>query len=269
MPETPLIAPETPDLVWFRGADTIRFLNDLISQEIADLEPGRVVRSLLLEPRGKLDHIMWVLRGDDEVGLLTDPGRGQELAATLNRYRIRVDVEVEQSDLPASLVVGEWGPSAGTWQATGSGLVADVSWNTLERTLAIGDVPDFEVMPERDYERARIESGEPKWGADVSEDTIPHESGLVPTAVDFTKGCFLGQELVARIDSRGGNVPRHLRLLDLGEATAEVGSTVESDGTDVGAVTSVSGSVAMATLKRGVEPGDDVRVGGSHARVVK
>ncbi|MEE8489619.1 MAG: hypothetical protein V3S43_04730, partial [Acidimicrobiia bacterium] len=90
------LAPETPDLVWFRGADTIRFLNDLLSQEIGTMQPGRVTRSLLLAPQGKLDHILWVLRGDEEIGLITDGGRGQDLAATLGRYRIRVDVEVEQ-----------------------------------------------------------------------------------------------------------------------------------------------------------------------------
>lgn len=269
MSETPLIAPETPDLVWFRGPDTVRFLNDLVSQEIADLEPGRVVRSFLLGPRGKMDHILWVLRGDPDVGLLTDPGRGDALAASLNRYRIRVDVVIEQPEEPAALVVGEWGPVGGTWHATETGLAADVSWETMKRTFVLGEVPEYGLMPEDDYERARIEAGEPRWGADVSEDTIPHESGLVPTAVDFTKGCFLGQELVARIDSRGGNVPRHLRLLDLGDATAEPGLMVESDGSEVGSVTSVSGSIAMATLKRSVGPGDEVRIGEALARVVR
>ena len=62
---TPWLAPETPDLVWFRGSDAVRFLNDLISQEIGALDPGRVRRSLLLGPQGKLDHMLWALRGEE------------------------------------------------------------------------------------------------------------------------------------------------------------------------------------------------------------
>ena len=91
----PLLAPVVPELVWFSGADAIRFLNDLISQEIGDVEPGTVGRSLLLTPQGKLDHLLWVLRGEGEVGLIVDSGRGEDLAAKLARYRIRVDVEIE------------------------------------------------------------------------------------------------------------------------------------------------------------------------------
>ena len=64
----PRLAPVAPDLVWFRGTDTIRFLNDIISQEIATMEPGTVRRSFLLNPQGRIDHLMWVLRGDEEVG---------------------------------------------------------------------------------------------------------------------------------------------------------------------------------------------------------
>lgn len=268
-PNAPRLAPETPDLVWFRGPDTIRFLNDIISQEVATLEPGKVTRSLLLEPQGKLAHLLWVLRGEEEIGLLTDPGRAEELASALGRYRIRVDVEIEQDQTPSWMALGQWGPDSGTWERNGDRLLADISWSTLKRTYGTGPTPDFEEVPASEYERARIEAGEPRWGVDVTGDTIPHESGLVPATVDFSKGCFLGQELVARIDSRGGNVPRHLRLLELGAATAEPGSKVVSEDKEVGTITSVSGSVAMATLKRGVEPGDEVRVGETPARVVR
>jgi folate-binding protein YgfZ len=268
-PNPPRLAPETPDLVWFRGPDTIRFLNDIISQEVGELEAGKVTRSLLLEPQGKLAHLLWVMRGVDEIGLLTDPGRGGELASALGRYRIRVDVEIEQPQIPSWMVVGDWGPEPGTWERRGDHLVADISWSTLGRTYGTGPAPDFDEISSSEYEKARIEAGEPRWGRDVTGDTIPHESGLVPATVDFTKGCFLGQELVARIDSRGGNVPRRLRLLELGDAAAEPGSTVTAEGKDVGTITSASGKVALATLKRGVEPGDEVIVGGTLARVMR
>ena len=264
---TARLAPETPDLVWFRGPDTIRFLNDLISQEIAKLQPGTVARSLLLEPQGKLRHVLWVLRGEDEVGLITDPGRGQALADDLGRYKIRVDVEVEAQDRDVWLIVGEAQGEKGNWTIEDAELIADISWPNLERWLVTGAKPDLPVMAEEEYEAARIAAGEPRWGVDVDDSTIPHVSGLVPETVDFTKGCFLGQELVARIDSRGGNVPRNLRLLRLADGEAESGSEVMVDGTVVGEVTSSSGALALATLKRGIEPGDDVIVGGAAAKV--
>ena len=262
-----MIAPETPDLVWFRGKDAIRFLDDLLSQEIADVEPGQVVRSLLLQPQGKLEHILWVLRGRDEVGLITDPGRGEDLASFLGRYRIRVEVEIEPHEGDAWLVVGEVVPEPGRWEAVAGEIVADISWAKLSRTFQTGERPELPVMGADEYEAARIASHEPRFGIDVDESTIPHESGLVPATVDFSKGCFLGQELVARIDSRGGNVPKRLYLLDVGEAVAPAGTEVTKDGEAVGTLTSRSGAVALAMLKRGVELGDEVEVGEARVTV--
>lgn len=261
------LAPETPDLVWFRGPDTIRFLNDLISQEIAKIEPGTVTRSLLLEPQGKLRHVLWVLRGENEVGLITDPERGEDLASDLGRYKIRVDVEIEPQSGDVWLVVGDSLGKEGQWKDDDGALIADVSWPTLERWLITGDKPDLPTIGRDDYEAARIAAGEPRWDVDVDESTIPHVSGLVPETVDFTKGCFLGQELVARIDSRGGNVPRSLRLIELGDSAGGPGTAVIAGGDEVGEITSRSGPFALATLKRGVEPGDIVMVDGVAAEV--
>lgn len=261
------LAPETPDLVWFRGSDTIRFLNDLISQEIASLEPGTVTRSLLLEPQGKLRHVLWVLRGEDEAGLITDSGRGEELAGDLGRYRIRVDVEIEPHEGGLWLIIGDQRGERDRWEYGDDGLVADLSWPNLERWLITGDRPDLPTMGKTEYEAARISAGEPRWGVDVGESTIPHASGLVPETVDFTKGCFLGQELVARIDSRGGKVPAKLRLLELGDAPGGPGTAISVDGDEVGEITSRAGSFALATLKRGVEPGAEVTIDGAVAEV--
>jgi folate-binding protein YgfZ len=116
------------------------------------------------------------------------------------------------------------------------------------------------------YEVARIEAGVPRLGVDVDERTIPQEAFLERDAVSFTKGCFLGQELVCRIDTRG-HVNRHLRLLRLsGEAVPAPGAEVLAGDTTVGTLTSVAGvpgesrAVALAMLRREVEPPADVRV---------
>lgn len=238
--DSPWLAPETPDLVWFTGTDTVRFLNDLISQEIGDMEVGEVRRSFLLGPQGKLQFLLWVIKETERVGLLTDGGRGEDLASALRRYRIRVDVEIEPEPEAVSVVVGEW-----------DGI--DVSWPGVPRRLVVGERPNLPVGSREEYQRLRISSGEPAWDHDLDEGTIPHESGLVPVSVDFDKGCFLGQELVARIDSRGGNTPRNLRRVEAGDGALQSGATLMRDGEEVGTVTSAAGSIGLAMVRRGVE----------------
>ncbi len=216
--------------------------------------PGETRPSFLLGPQGKLLFLLWVVRDTDRVGLVTDPGRGGDLASTLGRYRIRVDVEIEAETGPVSLVMGERDGY-------------DVSWPGVPRRLVVGDVPGLPTGTVEEYERLRIAAGVPAWGRDVDEGTIPHESGLVPVSVDFDKGCFLGQELVARIDSRGGNTPRHLRLLDSGDRTLEVGAVLTKDGKEVGTVTSATPGFALAMVRREVAIDDEVEIGGTGAVV--
>jgi folate-binding protein YgfZ len=115
-------------------------------------------------------------------------------------------------------------------------------------------------------------------GREIDDKTIPAETGVVDRAVSFTKGCFTGQELVARIDSRGGNVPRHLRGVVVGtNVVPPAGATVEAEGKDVGVLTSVAESlerrapVALAYVRRAIEPPADVTLrwdgGSAPARV--
>lgn len=263
----PHLAPSAPELVWFGGSDAIRFLNDLISQEIGDMEPGTVRRSLLLTPQGKLDHIMWVLRGADDIGLVVDAGRGEDLVAKLGRYRIRVDVDIEPSPLERWLIVGPSDGDPGRWTGDRSALVADVSWSNVERALVVGERPDLPLLDVDDYEVIRIEAGEPLAGVDVTDATIPQETGLVGETISFDKGCFLGQELVARLDSRGGRVNHHLRILRFDGSAPEAGTEVTKDGEPVGVISSTAKGVGLALLRRGVEPGETVTVGDGRAAV--
>ena len=120
------------------------------------------------------------------------------------------------------------------------------------------------------YERYRIAHGVPAMGAELTGDTIPAEAGkwLIDASVSFTKGCYTGQELVARIDSRGGNVPRPVRLLVIeGEVPVVPGADVRVDGQPVGVVTSSTPplsaghpGLALAPLARSVAPGTIVEV---------
>jgi len=262
------VASPAPDLVWFTGADAVRFLNDLISQEVAAMTPGQVRRSLLLNPQGRMDHLLWVLRGEEEVGLVTDPGRGAELVTTLGRYRIRVAVDIEQSVDPAWLVIGPFSEAVGVWSRNESSLIADVSWANVPRFLVIGERPDLPEIDSGTLDELRIESGEPVIGVDTGPSTIPQETGLVPVTVDLDKGCFLGQELVGRIHRRG-HVNKQLRVLQFAGEAAEAGSEITKGDLAVGTLTSVSGSVGLATLRREVEPGDSVIVGEMEAVVAR
>ena len=107
------------------------------------------------------------------------------------------------------------------------------------------------------YELARIAAGWPRMGTEIEPGaTIPATTGITKLAVDFTKGCYPGQELVERMDSRGADAPRHLRIVDLDEGVG-VGESVVSDGVEVGVITSVAGEggIGLAYVKRNADVG--------------
>ena len=212
------------------------------------MDDGESRRSFLLAPNGKLMFMLWVIKDRDRFGLVTEPGRGEELADVLGRYRIRVDVDINPEKRDVWLVMdGDEG--------------FDMSWPGVPRRLLVGDRPDLPTGSIADYAALRVGAGEPAWDVDVDEGTIPHECGLVDVSVDFDKGCYLGQELVARINSRGGNTPRHLRLMDA-DGPVRVGSTITVGDKEVGTVTSASGSVGLAMVRREVSVGDEVAIDG-------
>ena len=246
------------DFVLVHGPDAVSWLQGQLSQDIAALEVGGSAWSFILQPQGKVDALVRVTRtADDAVVLDVDHGWGEAVIARLNRFKLRVKADVSSLDWRCVAVrgVAEVPPGPGE-------LVVVPAW--LPGLDLIGDEvahPEgIEMVDPGRFELLRIKAGFPKMGAELDASTIPGETGLVAHSVSFTKGCFTGQELVARIDSRGGNVPRHLRSLALtGEGTLPpVGAEVIVDGAVVGAVTSAAGqgleSMALAYIKRAVIP---------------
>ena len=269
------------ELLWVRGKDAEPFLEGLLSQTIAGVAPGAVTRSFLLAPTGKLRALLFVLHGAGEVGLVTDGGLGSTVEADLTRFMIRVDVTIEIDSRP---MVEMWGPRSGAvldatdlptpegWES--DPLVARLPFPLTdeERYLLIGaDTSRLvdsgaELVGHAVVEALRIEQGEPVMGRDVDEATIPQETGMVGISVDFDKGCFLGQELVARIDSRG-HVNRHLRGLVITEdpgppsgADLVVGDSVVGRVASVAAAPGRAGSVALGLVRREVDPGASLEV---------
>ena len=267
------------ELVWASGADAVPFLQDILSQEVESLAPSSVARSLLLSPRGKLRSLLWVLRGPERVGMLSDYGDGAIVVEELERLRIRVDVELEADMREVSEL---WGPGSAEVLRTAD-LPIPEGWTERDGVTVVafplGPLPRFAVVgvDRADLARAgarpagriavtavRTEAGEPQMGRDVDTKTIPQEAGLVDGAISLEKGCYLGQELVARIESRG-HVNRRLLGVTLDEAVLPPeGAAVVAGETTVGTLTSVAESLAvqapvgMALLRREVSVGDPV-----------
>ncbi len=229
------------DVVKISGPDALSYLDGQLSQDIAALELGESAWSFILQPTGKVDVYCRVFRvsgSNSEAGSNSEStffievpvGCGEATLTRLQRFKLRVDCELE---LLRWQICSVRGPKSAEidMQAlpslTEHTLVAPVEW---------GDVTGFDLLnpsplPIRECSTAalevlRIEAGIPQMSQDIMEGAIPAEVGnrILDKAVSFTKGCYVGQELVARIDSRGGNVPRRL----LGVISSEVSSDTAS-----------------------------------------
>jgi tRNA-modifying protein YgfZ len=260
------------DFVRVAGPDAMKFLQGQLSQQV-DVPVGTSAWTLLLQPQGKVVALLRVTRtGAEEYILDTDGGWAAAVVERLNRFKLRVKADIEVLDGWKCLAVR--GPGAGEAVPEG-GLPAD--WPGLPGVDVVGPAGEVEApvgVPSvslDDYEVARIEAGVPVMGRELDESTIPAEAGVVDRSVSFTKGCYTGQELVARIDSRGGNVPRRLRgVVVEGDEVPPAGATVHTVGDDggkeVGVLTSVARSerlgsaVALAYVRRAVEPPAEVEL---------
>ncbi len=215
------------DIVAVRGPEAEAYLQGQVSQEVAALAVGASADSLLLEPDGKLSALLRVTRTDAQGFVLdVEGGYGDAVAARLRRFLLRSKVELEH--LPWRCLslrgagVGE--AAAGLLGVLGERGVLALSfdWNGWTGIDLIGpdDVvlgPEVAALPQGivacgpgAVEACRIVSGIPAMGSELTNKTIAAEAGLVERTVSFTKGCYTGQELVARLDARGSNVARRL-----------------------------------------------------------
>jgi folate-binding protein YgfZ len=245
------------DVVRVSGPEAVTYLQGQLSQNVEGLDVGATTWSFVLQPTGKVDAWCRVTRIDGDAFLVDlDAGSGDVLVARLRRFLLRTKAEIEP--LAGWRCVALRGPGAeeaGHQTEVDVDLRVPAGWPGVEGVDLLGPnvavSPDIAAATADDYQALRIRSGVPAMGAELTDKTIPAEAGqwIIDASVDFTKGCFTGQELVARIDSRGGNVPRHLRGLVLdGPAAPPAGATVEVDGHEVGKVTS---SAATGTVGRG------------------
>jgi folate-binding protein YgfZ len=268
------------DVIRVTGPDAVSWLQGQLSQDVAKLAVGASADSLLLQPQGKVDALVRVTRaGPDEVLLDVDGGFGPAVVERLRRFKLRIKAELELLEWRCLAVRGPRAHEVAA-QASG-GVVVTADWPGLPGADVLGESP---VLPDdvprcslEAWQAVRVEAGVPAMGAELTERTIPAEAGIVERTVSFTKGCYTGQELVARIDSRGGNVPRHLRGVVVGGdgPAPPVGASLVAGDKEVGTLTSVAatpaGPVALAYVRRDVEPPADAEVrwdgGSAPARV--
>ena len=279
---TGIVAGPVPrDAVLVTGADAVPYLQGQISQDIEAVTPGASAWSLVLAPQGKVDAWFRLTRGTGGSFVLdVDHGFGETLVARLERFRLRVDVSFERLDGWRMLAVRGHRATEAWLDTVDAEVRAVVDWPGFGGIDLLG--PDTAAPPglptdgAGDLEVARIRAGWPAMGRELTERTIPAEvGGLVESSVSFTKGCYTGQELVARIDSRGGNVPRPVRLLEIrGDGEVSPGDEITVDGKAAGEITSAvtdphsAVTVALGSVHRRVEPPAVATVAGMAATVL-
>ena len=220
-----------PGVLEFSGPDAVRFLNGQVTQDVRKvMGSDQVLPSCVTDAKGKLQFRIWIAEGkiSGTVFVFCREGMAEDLEARLTRYLIADDVEVRN-------------------------VSAEIHIDEFKFPYADLDEP------------GRIEKGIPKWGAELKEGMLPPEAGLELTDISYTKGCYIGQEVISRIKS-AGKVNRRLVKLSF-DVEGETGDIVNSEGKIRGEVTSVSGNIGLGFLKRAAEGETELSVAGKLLRL--
>ena len=256
----------TNDLVWadserdvihVRGADAQAFLHSQLAQNISSLGVGESVHSLLLEPTGHVHSLVRVVHhSDDFFTLDVDGGYGESVITRLKRFILRSKVEMAESDWVVRSIRGNGARNA-AGSIAGAAVVAWDDTDAVDVVSPLEDAPQVGEGTEPPHiDMFRVDSRWPRLGVDILVGDIPASTGVVSAAVSFTKGCYPGQELVERMDSRGAAAPVNLRVIS--RDGVGVGSRVDVSPQDTGTVTSVGFTKAFARVGRGSQIGESL-----------
>jgi folate-binding protein YgfZ len=237
------------------GPDAAEFLERMLSNEVVSLEPGREARpALLLTPKSRIVAPLRVVREEPEAFLLiTEAELAEEVASTLLRARFAAKCEIGVRPYRGYLHLGV-DPGEGV-RNRDYGVEAWETWGEQELPEA-ADPSELEPL--------RIEAGTPAWRKELDETILPAEAGLDETHVSFTKGCYPGQEPIARLHYRG-HPNRRLRVLEV--ADAKTGDEILLDGKVVGRITSAASARALGYVRREVPDDAVLQIGGAEARL--
>ncbi len=240
----------------------------MVSNDVEALGVGGSCEALLLTPKARLIAPLRVLRrSDEDFLLLTEPELGEPVRAQLVQFRFAARAEIELEEHSSWLVLGEeTGPPGGAFALPTSDYGVP-GWEIVD-----GPEPDGERLSDEELERLRIAAGTPRFGFELDDRVLPAEAGLVDRAVSLTKGCYPGQEPIARLHYRG-HANRGLRRLRIEtEIPPERDAELVLDGKAVGRVTSavpVDGAIlALGYVRVGVPEGAELTVGNAVARTL-
>ena len=269
------------------GAEAAEYLQGQVTNDVESLAPGQGCYATLLTHKGKVVADMRILRGPEWLLIDTEPHALPPLARNVDMYSIGRDVQLQNVTAERAILslIGpaaraaldtEPPPDEHAWVEGEHGLyvATDLGVDVIcaaQDADAVKSALGIEPVSPDAAECVRIESGRPRHGLDFDANTIPQEAGLNERAISFTKGCYVGQETVARLHYKG-KPNRHLRGLKLSEP-GQTGDPVFLGEREVGhlgstAVSPVHGPIALALVRREAAPGDDVTVGESGQKAV-
>lgn len=262
----------------FTGPQRAWFLHQIVTRSFEDISVGESRSGAMLTAKGRMVGFFEAVATDDEILMHFEDSLGETFPEEFRRYLFATQVEIDDvtGEMGLILLVGEG------WQD----LAGKLSGGVTHATDLLGEPAGYVWLPraeltgameviaegateisEEELEALRIGAGIPRWGRDMDQRSIPQEARLEEFgALDFDKGCYVGQETVAKIHFRG-KVNRKVRRL---EATGPVvvGDDVSVDGEPAGTVTSAAGQNALAILKHTIEPGTKVKIGALDATVL-
>jgi folate-binding protein YgfZ len=251
------------------GTDRLSWLHSLTTQDIEHLKPGTAAETLVLSPQGHVEHQLTLTDDGTTTWIHVEPGRAQALLEFLTsmRFMLRVDAQDCSADYAVLTLLGPEVPAADATRADGAlaGVRLDTGYCT-DLIVPRADLPASVAALRSDgaalagmwaHEALRIAAGRPRLGLDTDHRTIPHEVGWIETAVHLSKGCYRGQETVARVHNLG-RPPRRLVLLQLDGGEDKLpahGDQVLLGDASVGFAGSAArhyelGPIALALIKR-------------------
>jgi tRNA-modifying protein YgfZ len=254
----------TPAIVEFRGPDAIRFLNGQVTQDVRKVIGGKVVLpSCVTDAKGRLQFRVHLMESETAgLWVIAPAETAVALEARLTRYLIADDVETAG-------LTGSWRlvHITGALDDPPPGAMFRESWrygmrgtDCLVPTDRIVKLPEVPAIAPDLLEDLRIRRGIPAWGAELAEGMLPPEAGLDQTDISYTKGCYIGQEVISRIKSAGRVNRRLTRFLLEVAVPAAPDDALLQDGKEAGVLTSVSPRVvdgsraALGYVKRGADP---------------
>jgi len=256
------------------GKDRVRFLNGQLTNDILSLRPGAAICACALTAKGKLCADLFVAATEESLSLDAEAVLRESLAARLEKYIIADDVTLEDVTDAFGLfhLVGLESADAGGLAPASLGLAEEIGtaliasnrfgvpgidlWFPAKQAAQVQETLQQSPIDFEAAENLRIEQGIPRWGNELSEEVIPNEAGLDKRAINYTKGCYLGQEVISRIKSVG-HVNRHLcGLMPAAGVALEIGDKLfpdEESKKEIGFITSVGRAISLGYVRRGFD----------------